>query len=337
MNLQEAKHLLEKSLALRLPLMLWGPPGVGKSSLVAQTAAQLGLEVRDLRLAQLDATDLRGIPVPDHKTKRLRWYAPSFLPSEGEGILFMDEIDKAPTLVKNAALELVLDRRLGDYRLPEGWRMVCAGNREEDDAFSSPLGAALANRMLHADIDADLDTWISWAQENSVHEDIIAFLRFRTELLCKATGEHAFPSPRSWASASRLWDLALKENGKVSETAKSRWIAAAVGPGTAAEFLAWSKVYRNINVRDIFKGKLPEFKPEDASLRYAVVLAVANHLRRQGFTEDDGPHLASLLNAVTPELRVLLFKSLPNELVKKIAIHPALRSIASQLVLSYVG
>jgi hypothetical protein len=330
MNLIEAREILEKALDLDIPLMLWGPPGVGKSTLVAETAGKRKLPVCDLRLAQLDATDLRGLPVPDHDSKQLVWYPPAFLPREGEGVLFLDEIDKAPALVKNAALQLVLDRRVGDYQLPPGWRVAAAGNREEDDALSSTLGSALANRMLHVEVDPDMDTWAAWAKENDISEDIIAFLRFRPELLCKNTGEHAFPSPRSWAAASRLY------KGKEPASEKTRLISSAVGGGTASEFSGWSRIYRAIEVKKILAGILPTLLKDEASLRYAVVLAVAAHISRHKIEDCAIPHLAALLDAVTPELRVLLFKSLPPDLVSQLAAHPALRKVASKMVMAYV-
>ena len=331
MNLNEARLILEKSLTLDIPLMLWGPPGVGKSSLVAETAAKRKLPVRDLRLAQLDATDLRGLPVPDHGAKELVWYPPAFLPREGKGVLFLDEIDKAPSLVKNAALQLVLDRRVGDYVLPPGWRVVAAGNREEDDALSSALGSALANRMLHVEVEPDLDTWAAWAKENGINGDMVAFLRFRPELLCKNTGEPAFPSPRSWAAASRLY------SGQEPATEKVKLVASAVGQGAASEFSGWCRIYRAIEVKEILAGKLPALPPNDASVRYATILAVASHISRNDIADDAVPHLGSLLEAVTPELRVLMFKSLPSKLVSRLAAHPALRNMASKMVMAYVG
>ena len=330
MNLNETMKILERALDLRLPIMLWGPPGVGKSSAVNAAARARSLRVEDVRLAQLDATDLRGIPVPDRETRRVDWYSPSFLPREGEGILFLDEIDKASALVKNAALQLVLERRLGEYRLPDGWRLVCAGNREEDNSFSAPLGSALANRMLHVEVDPDLDTWQSWASDHNIHPDLRSFLRFRPELLYKQTGEHAFPSPRSWEAASRLLASVQNEEGPAL-------VGAAVGAGTAAEFASWAKLYRGVDVDEILAGKIPSFSDNDVSLRYAVVLAVAARLEKSGLAHSDAEGLADLLEAITPELRVLLFKSLPAKLVAELAIYPILRNAASQMVLDYVG
>ncbi|PIP84932.1 MAG: ATPase [Elusimicrobia bacterium CG_4_9_14_3_um_filter_62_55] len=329
MNIESAVGALRRALDARLPIMLWGPPGVGKSSLVREEARERELDLIDLRLAQLDATDLRGIPVPDKKNRLVDWYRPAFLPADGRGILFLDEIDKAPNLVKNAALQLVLDRRLGDYKLPEGWQVVAAGNREEDNAYGTGLGSALANRLLHVEVEADIDAWAKWAKAKDIHEDVISFLRFRSELLYKMTGENAFPSPRSWEAASNL----LKGDRHASPAV----IACAVGGGTASEFVAWVKLYRDVEVERIVNGEIPNFEKRAASFRYAVVLSVASYIEKNRLTESNFQAIGDLLKAVTPELRVLLLKSVPANMVAQLAAHPAVREAASKVVMDYLG
>jgi MoxR-like ATPase len=109
---------------LKLSVMLWGPPGIGKSSIVAQLAAERGLELVDLRLGQLSPTDLRGLPVAKDGTAV--WYPPEFLPRKGRGILFLDELNMAPPTLQGIAQQLILDRRVGSYSVPEGWFLWAA-------------------------------------------------------------------------------------------------------------------------------------------------------------------------------------------------------------------
>src|SRR5260221_11820815 len=114
--------------------MIWGPPGVGKSAGVREAAKDLGVNFIDLRVAQMNPVDLRGLP-DVKKTKQLaKWLTPDFFPQDGKGILFLDEMNLAPQSVMNAGYQLVLDRKLGDYVVPEGWIIVAAGNRAEDSA-----------------------------------------------------------------------------------------------------------------------------------------------------------------------------------------------------------
>jgi hypothetical protein len=247
---------------VKLSTMIWGPPGIGKSSIVAQTAAAHGLDCIDLRLSQLAPTDLRGLPVAENGISR--WYPPEFLPRDGEGVLFLDEINLAPPTMQGMAQQLILDRRVGSYTVPDGWFIWAAGNRHEDRAAVFEMPAPLANRFLHLDIAPDLESFKTFGLTNGVHEQVIAFLAFRPALLHKSDPQQpAWPSPRSWVMASELHRLGLD-------------IGAAVGPATAVEFGAYVALY----------GRLPDLErilegsgngilfPEEPSVRYAVTVGL---------------------------------------------------------------
>ncbi|MEY5061258.1 MAG: hypothetical protein RIS45_1179 [Planctomycetota bacterium] len=191
----------------RWPAFIWGPPGVGKSAIVAQLARERGLELVDIRAPLLDPTDLRGIPavVGD----RAEWFAPSFLPREGAapGVLFFDELNAAPPIVQASLYQLVLDRRIGEYRLPDGWVVVAAGNREQDRSVVYRMPEALSNRFVHLDFQPSFDDWRRWAVSRQLHASVVAFLSLRRELLHKPGGnERAFPTPRSWEMAADILD-----------------------------------------------------------------------------------------------------------------------------------
>lgn len=346
MKLSEAYKIVKTNIKIKNPVMLWGPPGIGKSSIIHQIADEMGYNVIDLRLAQLEPTDLRGVPMPNRDTGRADWFLPSFWPTpavcefvrqvvdndgnetevtvkvgdgiNGPGIVFLDEIEKAPVSVKNASLQLVLDRMIGSYKLPNDWAIVCAGNREEDGCFSQPLGSALSNRMCHLDIDPDLDAWAAWAREKEVLEDIISFLHFKPELLYKQTEEHAFPTPRSWVMASRLLQTVTAEKDK------RELLSSAVGRGTSSEYTVWNNVYRSVNPEDVFEGRMPEFTDKDQSYRYAVALACAFYLRkRKGGIKKAEEHIATFLNLLSPELRIVFLKQQTLHTLEQMAKHPA--------------
>jgi hypothetical protein len=196
------------ALAVHTPVMLWGPPGAGKSQIVAQVARRHGAALIDLRLSQMEPTDLRGIPF--RNGERVEWSVPSLLPDATRhgvrGILFLDEITAAPPAVTAAAYQLILDRRLGEYRAPDGWAIFAAGNRYGDRGISYVMPSPLANRFTHYEIEPDLDDWVTWAHAAAIDPRVIAFLRFRPDLLFDfdATANPvAFPSPRSWEYAHR--------------------------------------------------------------------------------------------------------------------------------------
>ncbi len=190
------------------PVMLWGPPGIGKSQIVMQIGNNHDLPVIDIRLSQMEPSDLRGIPFKNED--KVEWAVPSMLPDESihgkSGILFLDEINSAAPSVSAAAYQLILDRRLGNYQVPEGWAIFAAGNRQGDRGVTYAMPAPLANRFSHYEIDLNLDDWVTWAYKNAIDERIIGFLRFRPELLFDFDPAHnpvAFPSPRSWEFAHR--------------------------------------------------------------------------------------------------------------------------------------
>ena len=141
------------------PVMLWGAPGVGKSQMVAQVAERHGMPVIDLRLSQMEPSDLRGIPF--RNDGRVDWAVPSMLPEAerhgNQGILFLDEITSVPPSVSAAAYQLILDRRLGAYEVPDGWAIFAAGNRQGDRGVTYTMPAPLANRFSHFDVDINLD------------------------------------------------------------------------------------------------------------------------------------------------------------------------------------
>ncbi len=197
------KEVLEQLMSNRWPVFLWGPPGVGKSSVVQQVAAARGWELRDVRASLLDPTDLRGIPYVEGG--RAFWAPPSFLPSDpnSEGVLFFDELNAAPPLVQASLYQLTLDRRIGEYVLPEGWRLLAAGNRAEDRSVVFRMPSALANRFTHLDFEPNFEDWRVWALDHQIHPLIVSFLSMRRELLFDASSEErAFPTPRSWAILS---------------------------------------------------------------------------------------------------------------------------------------
>lgn len=193
---------------IMLSTMIWGPPGIGKSSIVAQTAAHFGLGFIDVRLSQLAPTDLRGLPVPEDGVSR--WYPPEFLPRDGRGILFLDELNMAPPAMQGMAQQLILDRRVGSYAVPAGWFIWAAGNRKEDRAAVFDMPAPLANRFVHLEVEPDFDNFKAYALAHGLHEQIIAFLSYRSALLHRMDPQQsAWPSPRSWAMASRLHGVGL--------------------------------------------------------------------------------------------------------------------------------
>jgi len=265
------------------PVMLWGPPGVGKSQMVAQVGQRHNVPVIDIRLSQMEPSDLRGIPFRDGE--RVEWAVPAMLPDTErhgpEGILFLDEITSAPPSVSAAAYQLILDRRLGEYQVPEGWAIFAAGNRQGDRGVTYTMPAPLANRFSHFEVESHLDDWVSWAYASGIDERVIGFLRFRPELLFNFDPAHnpvAFPSPRSWEFAHR----ALQKFADNSTIMVST-LQACVGPAAGIELAAFVNNLDKLPDLDaILRGEeVPT--PDEIDLQYAIASAlVGRALRAKG-------------------------------------------------------
>ena len=254
------EHLIRKN--LKISTMIWGAPGIGKSSIVGQLAKENNLEFVDVRLSQLAPTDLRGLPVAIDNTSK--WYPPEFLPHNGAGIFFLDELNMAPPAMQGVAQQLILDRKVGSYSVPEGWYVWAAGNRKEDRAAVFDMPSPLANRFLHLEVEPDFQSFKTYALTNGVHEQIIAFLSFRSTLLHKLDSQQAaWPSPRSWMMASKLHESGLS-------------IAPAVGEATAGEFVAFISLYQTLpSLAPILEGKVENIPfPEEPSARYATAIGL---------------------------------------------------------------
>ncbi len=252
------------------PVMLWGPPGVGKSQIVAQVAARHQVPLIDIRLSQMEPSDLRGIPF--REGERVEWAIPSMLPDAErhgpQGILFLDEITSAPPSVSAAAYQLILDRRLGDYRVPDGWAIFAAGNRQGDRGVTYTMPAPLANRFSHFEFEVNVDDWVAWAYRNGVDDRVIAFVRFRPELLFEFDPAHnpvAFPSPRSWEFAHRALQK-FEHNSDLRLGA----LQACVGPAAGIELNAFIDNLDQLpDIDAILRGeKVPA--PKEIDLQYAV-------------------------------------------------------------------
>ena len=219
------------------PLMVWGAPGIGKSSIFRDAAARRGIGFIDVRLAQREPVDVRGLPVPDGDG--VKWLVSSEWPRDpkSRGIILFDEITAADRSLQVAAYEFILDRRLGDlYRVPPGWFICAAGNRVSDRAVATTMSSALANRFMHVELAGDAESWGAWAIAAGVHPSVTAFIRFRPACLFRQEGENlerGWPSPRAWERVGHMVALfgddvpllRIAVNGLVGEKAGVEFMA----------------------------------------------------------------------------------------------------------------
>ncbi len=219
--------------------MLWGTRGVGKSSVVRQVALEASVPLIDLRLTTIEPVDLRGALFADDELKKTVWFPPEFLPTpdQPQGILFLDELTAADQRLQTSAYSLILDRRVGDYQLPDGWMIIAAGNAAFHGAVSYDMGTALADRLFHFHVQSVIEAFLDYALSHNFAPEVMAFLQIRPDKLDDTAQQLAQDhltgaSPRGWEDVSRVLTSTLQE------AQKQLFIQARIGAANAAEFLS---------------------------------------------------------------------------------------------------
>jgi hypothetical protein len=279
-----AKKAIRKGFAKRRPIFLWGPPGIGKSDIVKQLGEDLGAHVIDVRLSLWEPTDIKGIPYFDSNDSTMRWAPPSELPDavlaskHKQIILFMDEMNSAAPAVQAAAYQLILNRRVGTYQLPDNVVMIAAGNREADKGVTYRMPAPLANRFVHLEMRVDWEDYSFWATDNRIHKDVVGYLTFSKKDLYdfdpKSTSR-AFATPRSWTFVSELLEDDDTDEGTLTDL-----VCGAVGEGLAIKFMAHRKVASKMpDPTDILTGKVKKMDTKEISAMYSLAVSLCYELK----------------------------------------------------------
>ena len=286
----EARNLLMITAVKRQrPVFLWGPPGIGKSELVADIGNELNALVVDMRMALLDPTDVRGIGFYNPDSKTMEWAPPVDLPSAEEAakydnvILFLDEMNSAPPAVQAAAYQLILNRRVGQYKLPDNVSIIAAGNRETDKGVTYRMPAPLANRFVHFEMRVDFDSWLEWAVVNDINSDVIGYLsQHKMDLFDfdPSSSSRSFATPRSWTFVSEILSDELDDK-LVTDV-----IAGTVGEGIAHKFIGHRKWSGKLpNAADVLDGKAGELKVKEISAQYTLMVNLCYELKERWETD----------------------------------------------------
>ena len=326
----QVNNIVGRAFAAKQPVFLWGAPGIGKSEVIEQITASLGNSLMiDMRLALMEPTDLRGYPFRNPETNQMEWAPPADLPSQELAdqydhiVLFLDELNSAPPSVQAAAYQLVLNGRIGQYKLPDNVRIVAAGNRETDRGVTYRMPAPLANRFRHLNMTVDFGDWLTWALMNEVHQDVVGYLSYAKQDLFDfdpKTSSQAFATPRSWNVVSGMLKVDGFDNADTYE--QKAEIAGAVGEGMAAKFIEHRRIAGTMpNPEDILDGKVKKLDPKltsEISAKYSLVVGLTyevNEMYKENGTKGDFKEKFN--NAVRfaydnfdPEMVVLLFKTI---------------------------
>jgi hypothetical protein len=278
-----AKASIKHAITKKRPIFLWGPPGIGKSDIVHQIGDMLNAHVIDVRLSLWEPTDIKGIPYFDSNANKMVWAPPMELPDQAMAdeheaiVLFLDEMNSAAPAVQAAAYQLILNRKVGTYKLPDNVYIVAAGNREADKGVTYRMPAPLANRFVHLEMRVDFDDWFQWAVDNKLHQDVVGYLQFSKKDLYDfdpKSPSRSFATPRSWSFVSELIEDGLDENTTTD------LVSGAVGEGLAVKFMAHRKVAASMpNPTDILAGKVKEMTGKEISAMYSLTVSLCYELK----------------------------------------------------------
>lgn len=302
-NPSKLKAMLNHVTARKKPLFISGPPGIGKSDIVAEVARAQNRPLIDIRLPLMEATDIRGLPHLREVTIRdaqgnvvmneqgvpltekvFKWSNPSDLPTDpnSRALVFFDEMSAAPPSVQAATYQIILNRRIGDYQLPEDVVIVAAGNRVKDKGVAYNMPTPLANRFIHATLDVDFDDWQEWAMQSRVHKDVVGYLTFQPNDLFDfdpRRESYAFATPRSWSFVSELLYDVQPDGTRVDTTLSADvlgdLIKGTVGEAQAIKFMTYRKQAANLpRARDILEGKVTKLNVKQIDVVYALTTAL---------------------------------------------------------------
>ena len=285
-----AKNSIRHAMQKKRPIFLWGPPGIGKSDIVHQIAKTIDAHVVDVRLSLWEPTDIKGIPYFDSNANKMVWAPPSELPDEEMAaqhnaiVLFLDEMNSAAPAVQAAAYQLILNRKVGTYRLPDNVYIVAAGNREADKGVTYRMPAPLANRFVHLEMRVDFDDWFQWAVDNKINKDVVGYLQFSKKDLYDfdpKSPSRSFATPRSWSFVSELLE------DELSEDVTTDLVSGSVGEGLAVKFMAHRKIASSMpNPTDIINGKVKELKTKEISAMYSLTVSLCYELKEASDKND---------------------------------------------------
>ena len=310
----DLKQEIRDNMRIGLNTMIWGGPGIGKSEIPQQVANELNIPLLDFRANLFDPVDVRGIPytrddlsVASGAMKITSWAPPDIFPSEEthgpRGLFMIDELPTAPPATQNAFLQLLLTRQVGNYKMPDGWSCLAAGNRLTDGASVYQMPSPVRNRLMHYELEPSLDAWCEWALKNEVNTTLVSFMRYRPNLLYSfKADEYAFPTPRSWSFV----DKRLRLTKNMDDSRLFFGIAGAVGTGPAGEFLAFAKIADKLPDIDNLIANPSSYMPsEDPAVLYALTGAVASRAK-----ESTLENIMKLGKKIPTEFQVVLVKSI---------------------------
>ena len=322
---KKATKILDSCYKSKTTAFLIGGTGIGKSEIVKtfakNKAKELGLKFSqdciapndsqfgyiDFRLSLMESIDLGGLPIVNDDGTQSRAFLPN-LPTSGQGILFLDEFAQANMSVMAIAGQLLHEKRIGEYIMPEGWTVICAGNRASDRAGSIAIPSHAIGRVVMINVDVSTQDWLDHAQSIGVHENVLGFIGFQHHYLNNFDPKvkDAQASPRSWV---RLSDLLNTD--PVPEIIQDL-SAGCIGEQATIEFMNFMSLKNDVpDLREIVAGKDVAI-PDQGGIMYATICALISAIKQAGDSTDEwfDNAMAYINRFPSPEYGIFFVKTL---------------------------
>jgi DNA polymerase III delta prime subunit len=338
---------------IKMSYMLHGRPGIGKTQIAEALADHIGGRLYDIRLTQIDTSDLRGLPYYDHDTKTTQWYRPEDLPNTDEpAVLFLDEITAASPFLTPTVYGLLQERRVGMHKIPDNTIIVAAGNTVDDGAVAYEMGTAIADRLVHMYVQADAEDWIeSFAIPNDLHPAVIAFIKTRPDLL--ETSQESMKADHMIAATPRSWHRVSDIMQNVADRRiRTIMISGTIGEAVCADFtLVADDIAATVQVTEMVKkpraerakmypvkmvglnamvfGLLGYVEEKNADAVIEIMIDIGNLLELRPEARED-LKLLPLKEMATNGFEALINKMLPMGMGGRILDHPAYQEYTRQ-------
>ncbi len=302
MRAKELTALLATTIEAKLPVLIKGAPGIGKSDIVGQAAAAANATLLISHPVVSDPTDFKGLPgIVKGKAEFLPFGdLRQMVEADGPTVAFLDDLGQAPAVVQAAAMQLILARRVNGFEVSPHVVFIAATNRREDRAGVTGILEPVKSRFATiVELTVQVDDWCEWAMANGVPTELIAFVRFRPSLLMDAgtpTNDIVNrPSPRTVTYAGKLYSAGVRS---------IEALAGAVGQGFATEFIAFLRVWESLpSIDAVLMDPDSAQVPTEPAALYAVATALATRV-----SKDNAPRVLKYAMRLPEEFGVLTIR-----------------------------
>lgn len=299
---------LEALITLRRPVMIEGPPGLGKTQLTHSVAKKMRRALAYFHAPTMQPEDW-AMPAVSQDRTSIGFLVNDRFPVEGSdfpdaGVIILDEAPQADNSIQKSIANLIQEREIYGRKLKPGWSIVMTGNRQSDRAGANRILSHLRHRITTLQFDPHLDDWCNWALSNDVKPEVVSFVRFRPELL------NNFDPSREISATPRGWTEGVSPFiGTVPAEAELECFEGTVGQGAAAEFISFLRIFRDLPDPDLVLSQAETYPvPTEVSVLYALTGALGHRA-----SHDNIDRVMAFVRRCPPEFGMMTWQDIANK------------------------